>query len=150
MAAMRAKRKVTAAQLGRVGFFDGLVEADLQNAAVLADEIAVPAGYVLVYDGDWRPEVFVVVEGRAEVRVGANLLDGVGRGAVIDASTGVPGVDAPVTVTAATSMRLFQFHKAAFDAFTARHPLLVDRVRPPERPGWMAPPGGLKARNLPA
>src|SRR5437016_8422969 len=69
---MKARRDVTREQLRTVRLFDGCSDEELERIAQLADEIAVPAGYVLVYEGDWGHEVFVVAEGEAEVTAGGD------------------------------------------------------------------------------
>src|SRR4029079_9948309 len=62
---MKARRDVRIALLCEVQLFDGCTDAQLERIARIADEIAVPAGYVLVYEGDWGHEVFVVAGGEA-------------------------------------------------------------------------------------
>ena len=63
----KAKRDVKVDHLRKLPLFDGLSDQQLARVAGLADEVAVPPGYVLVHEGAFGHEVFVLAEGEAEV-----------------------------------------------------------------------------------
>jgi CRP-like cAMP-binding protein len=64
------------ARLASVPLFASLSRRDRRRVAQLADEIDLPAGRRLVDQGEWAYEVFVLLDGTAEVtRDGAHVAD---------------------------------------------------------------------------
>jgi CRP-like cAMP-binding protein len=102
--------------------FSHLDEEALADVAVLAEEVAVPTGYILVYDGDWGEEVFVVVDGTAKVIVDGRCEVTLGPGAIVGAGALAPGV----TVVAASPMRFFVFDREGFASLAPTDPPKTD------------------------
>jgi CRP-like cAMP-binding protein len=125
---MKARRDVKVEHLREVLLFDGCSDEELQRIAQSADEVAVPAGYVLVYEGDWGNEVFVVAEGVAIVTAGGRILAELGGGAVIGELAVLNPAPRTATVTASTSMRFFVFERDAFEALLVDLPLVARRM----------------------
>ena len=125
---MKARRDVKIEHLREVCLFDGCSDEELERIARMADEIAVPAGYVLVYEGDWGHEVFVVVEGEAEVTAGGRMLALLDAGAVIGELAVLNPAPRTATVVAASPMRFFVFDDQAFESVLAEFPAIARRT----------------------
>jgi CRP-like cAMP-binding protein len=125
---MKARRDVKVEHLREVRFFDGCSDEELARIAQTADEVAVPAGYVLVYEGDWGHEVFVVAEGAAAVTAGGRTLAVLDSGAVIGELAVLNPAPRTATVTATTPMRFFVFDDKAFEALMGDFPAIARRT----------------------
>src|SRR3954447_1399521 len=69
--------------LRNVPLFSSCTTRDLQKIASAADEIQVPAGHVLVDQGQAGREAFVIVDGSATVRRNGKKVTTLGPGAVV-------------------------------------------------------------------
>jgi CRP-like cAMP-binding protein len=125
---MKARRDVRIDHLRQVRLFDGCSDAELERIAQVADEIAVPAGYVLVYEGDWGNEVFVVAEGEAEVTAGGRMLALLEAGAVIGELAVLNPAPRTATVVAASPMRFFVFENRDFELLLGELPAIARRT----------------------
>ena len=125
---MKARRDVRIEHLREVRLFDGCSDDELERIARIADEIAVPAGYVLVYEGDWGHEVFVVAEGEAEVTAGGRMLALLDAGAVIGEMAVLNPAPRTATVVAASPMRFFVFEDQAFESLLTEFPAIARRT----------------------
>lgn len=124
---MKARRDVKVEHLRQVPLFAGLVDDDLRTLASVADEVAVPPGYVLVYDGQSH-EVFVIVSGTAEIS-SDGVIDGmVGAGDVIGELGLLDPAPSSATVTAASPMRFFLFDQERFSTLLHEFPLLAQKM----------------------
>jgi len=132
---MKARRDVKVEHLREVLLFGGCSDEELRRIAQMADEIAVPTGYVLVYEGDWGNEVFVVAEGEARVTAGGRTLAVLGPSAVIGELAVLNPAPRTATVAASTGMRFFVFDRGNFEALLEEFPLIARRTM-----------GGLAAR----
>ena len=113
---------------------DGSQRTD-QRMAALGSAVAVPAGYVLVYDGDLRDEVFVVADGTAAVVVDGRAERLLGPGAVIGAPPPLAPPAIGTMIVAATPTRFFVCDRKAFAALaTGQSDFSGDSsTRPPGR-----------------
>ena len=125
---MKARRDVNPTHLREVRLFDGCTDEQLENIARLADEIAVPVGYVLVYEGDWGHEVFVVAEGEAEVTAGGRMLALLDQGSVVGELAVLNPAPRTATVVAASPMRLLVFNDQAFEELLEEFPVIARRT----------------------
>ena len=125
---MKARRDVKVEHLREALLLEGSSDDALRRIAQMADEIAVPAGYVLVYEGDWGDEVFVVADGEARVTAGGRTLAVLGASAVIGEIAVLDPAPRTATVTALTSMRCFVLNRDAFDALLDEFPLIARRM----------------------
>lgn len=125
---MKARRDVKVEHLREVLLFEGSSDEELRRIAHMADEIAVPAGYVLVYEGDWGHEVFVVADGEARVTAGGRTLAVLGASAVIGELAVLNPAPRTATVTASTAMRFFVFDRDSFEALLEEFPLIARRT----------------------
>jgi CRP-like cAMP-binding protein len=108
--------------------FSGLPDDALDTAANMADEVAVPTGFVLVYEGDWGDEVFVIAEGNAAVLVEGQRVDTLVAGALFGGIGASEPLPAGSTVVAASPMRFFVFDSDGFRDLLDDHPSLVERA----------------------
>jgi CRP-like cAMP-binding protein len=118
-----------AVRLRRTSPFSALGNGALERVAALADEVAVPSGYLLVYSGQWRDEVYVIADGKAAVIVDGRAELTLGPGSVIGSAT-LPGPVTPRTaVVACTPLRFFVLERRAFDSVAADHRRPGERSR---------------------
>jgi CRP-like cAMP-binding protein len=120
-----AGSSVKLAHLKATGPFAELSDDALRTAVLLADEVAVPAGYVLVYEGDWGDEVFVIADGTAAVVVDGDGVNDLGPGAMIGSVPPLRPPAAGATVIATSSMRFFVFDGHGFASLVHDHPSIV-------------------------
>jgi CRP-like cAMP-binding protein len=106
--------------------FASLSDEALEAAVLLADEVAVPAGYVLVYEGDWGDEVFVIAEGTAVVVVDGDGFAHLGPGAMVGAAPPLRPPAPNATVVATSAMRFFVFDGDGFSSLARAHPSILD------------------------
>ena len=125
---MKARRDVKVDHLREVLLFEGCSDAELGQIAQVADEIAVPAGYVLVYEGDWGNEVFVVADGTAKVTASGRTLADLAVGSVIGELAVLNPAPRTATVVASTAMRFFVFDRDAFEALLEEFPIIARRT----------------------
>lgn len=64
---VRWTRDAKLKRLAKVPLFSACTKTDLSRIASLADELDVPAGHVLMRQGEFGHECFVILDGRAEV-----------------------------------------------------------------------------------
>ncbi len=106
--------------------FSALEDDELAAVAFLADEVAAPTGYVLVYEGDWGDEVFVLAEGHAAVVVDGARLDTLGPGAMVGDVAPLQPPAPGATVVASSPVRFFVFDREGFSSLVDDHPSLWD------------------------
>jgi CRP-like cAMP-binding protein len=123
--AVTAGFAVKLAHLKATGPFADLSDDALETAVLLADEVAVPAGYVLVYEGDWGDEVFVIADGTAAVMVNGSGVTDLGPGAMIGAVAPLRPLAAGATIIATSAMRFFVFDRDGFATLVHDHPSIV-------------------------
>lgn len=66
--------------IASVPLFEGLSRSELAEIAKLMDEVDVPAGHVLMKQGDLGRQMFVVVRGRAAVERNGQKINELGPG----------------------------------------------------------------------
>jgi CRP/FNR family cyclic AMP-dependent transcriptional regulator len=69
--------------LRAVSLFSDLRTRDLELVAQLADEVDLPAGYVLMREGDQGSEAYVLASGEAKIERSGREINRVGSGSVI-------------------------------------------------------------------
>jgi CRP/FNR family transcriptional regulator, cyclic AMP receptor protein len=115
-------------RLSQVQLFSACSKRDLSRIAALAEEIEVPAGRVLMRQGDVGLEAFVIADGRAKATIrgkgSAKLRPGecFGEMALLNPSP------RSATVTAETDMRLLVLSSRQFSALIEEVPLVGRRV----------------------
>lgn len=112
---MKARRSVPPSRLREALTVEDIPDQLLAELAEAADEVAVPPGYVLVYEGRWGDEAFIVADGAAEIAAGGRTLAVLGPGSVLAADTvrSLVGPEDLPTVTASSAMRFFVIARTA-------------------------------------
>jgi CRP-like cAMP-binding protein len=95
-----------AEELGKVSLFSELSEDDVRALATYADEVTVSEGKHLVDEGGYAYDLFVIVEGRAEVIVGGDVVAELGPGDFFGEAGVIEKSERNATVIAKTRMRL--------------------------------------------
>ena len=93
-------------ELGKVGLFSDLSEDDLRALATYADEVTVSDGKHLVDEGGYAYDLFVIVEGTAQVLVGGEVVAELGPGDFFGEAGVLEKAERNATVVAKTRMRL--------------------------------------------
>src|SRR4051795_5089923 len=118
--------------LRNVPLFSGCTTRDLQKIASAADEIQVPAGHVLVDQGQTGREAFVILDGSATVRRNGKKVATLGPGAVVGELALLDHGPRTATVTTDTETRLFVIEQREFlgvlDTVPALSPKLLARL----------------------
>lgn len=97
---------VDVSELKSSPLFENLSKKQLALIARHADEVALPAGRVVMREGEMAWEVCVILEGAARVTSGEKVLAELGPGAVFGEIGVVAGLHRTATVTAVTDMRV--------------------------------------------
>jgi CRP-like cAMP-binding protein len=120
---------IDAARLRRIPAFADLADEDLQRIAGLASEVSVPAGKVLVREGDWSYEILAIEEGTAEVvREGARVAQ-LGPGDVVGEIGVMDAVPRTATVTAGSPMLLITLDRWDVKKLVRQAPDAIDHLR---------------------
>jgi CRP/FNR family cyclic AMP-dependent transcriptional regulator len=123
--------------LARVPLFSALRGRDLERVGQLADEIDVPAGKVLMRQGDTGQEFFIVVDGTLRVERDGKAVAERGPGEFVGEIALVDEAPRSATVTCETPCRLLvighrEFHELLQEQRAIERAVLValaDRVR---------------------
>jgi CRP-like cAMP-binding protein len=115
--------------LAVVPLFAGLDAADLARIDDLVTEVTVPAGRVLMSEGDVGRESFVVADGWARVSVAGREVGRVGPGGMLGEMALLDRRHArTATVTASSTMTLLVLDPGAFDRLLLEHPRVTRQV----------------------
>jgi CRP-like cAMP-binding protein len=102
------------AMLRRLSVFAGLSDAELRQVDALTCEIEVPAGAVLMKQGQVGREVFIVAAGEAEVAIDGAPVARVGAGEPLGEMALLEDVPRSATVTALTPMHVLVLDPGQF------------------------------------
>ena len=125
---IRRKPAERAALLSDVEFFEGFSDEDLRRVVELGDEVEVPAGAVVVDQGDPGASCFVIVSGTASVYVRGEYVASSGPGSMVGEIALVDRRPRTATVVADTDLDLIRFDSAAFRTLLDEMPKASERV----------------------
>lgn len=114
--------------LSGVQFFDGFSPEDLRRVIELSDEVVVPAGSVLVDQGDPGTHCFVIIEGTASVYVRGEHVATLEPGSMVGEMALVDHRPRTATVLGDTDLDLLRFNSAAFAKLLDEMPRASERV----------------------
>jgi CRP/FNR family transcriptional regulator, cyclic AMP receptor protein len=114
--------------LARAPLFGGLSMRELSYLAMGAEDIDVPAGHVLVREGESGRQFFVIVEGRAEITKEGEHVRALGPGEFFGETSMVDHERSRTTATAVTPLRLFVLPSQSFWSLVRRNPVVHCRV----------------------
>jgi CRP-like cAMP-binding protein len=128
-----------AARLRGTAPFSALADHDLERLAAVADEVCVPAGFLLVDEDDGDDHLFVIARGTATAFSDDGVVRTLGAGAVIGEVTPSAPESRRRTIVASTPVRLFVFDVDGVAKLAAEHPELI--------PPWGAAPADSRHRS---
>jgi CRP/FNR family cyclic AMP-dependent transcriptional regulator len=128
-------------RLSHVQLFSACSKRDLSRIAALADEVEVPAGRVLMRQGDPGREAFVIADGRAKATIRGKRSAKLGPGDCFGEMALLHSAPRSATVTAESGMRLFVLGSREFSELIETVPgvgrrvmaALAERLREAER-----------------
>ncbi|TMK73204.1 MAG: cyclic nucleotide-binding domain-containing protein [Actinobacteria bacterium] len=137
----RRRRDPKVERLARVQLFSTCSKRDLSRIAALAEEIEVPAGRVLMRQGDPGREAFVIADGRAKATIRGKGSAKLGPGECFGEMALLHSAPRSATVTAESDMRLLVLGSREFSELIESVPVvgrrvlsaLAERVREAER-----------------
>ncbi|MDQ3879991.1 MAG: cyclic nucleotide-binding domain-containing protein [Chloroflexota bacterium] len=114
--------------LGKVPLFSGLGRRELERLSTLADEVELPAGRVLMRQGERGEELFVLIDGKVSVqRDGRELPERGGRDIFGEIAL-VDGGPRSATVTLEAPSRLLVISHREFHALMDEFPAVRMQV----------------------
>ena len=125
---LRRKPSERAELLSKVQFFDGFSSEDLHRVVELSDEVVVPAGNVVVDQGDPGTHCYVILEGIASVYVRGEHVATLGAGSMVGEMALVDHRPRTATVVGDTDLDLLRFDSAAFAKLLEEMPKASERV----------------------
>ncbi len=108
-----------AALLGRGWLFAECTNDELERIAALTEARRVPAGQVILREGDPGGEFFVVVDGHSEVSVDGQRVAEIGPGSFFGEMALLDGGERVATVTARTDLDVLVLHREEFNEMLA-------------------------------
>ena len=115
-------------RLSQVQLFSACNKRDLSRIAALAEEVEIPAGRVLMRQGDFGQEAFVIADGRAKATIRGKRSAKLGPGECFGEMALLHSAPRSATVTAETDMRLFVLGSRQFSALIRDNPGIAQRV----------------------
>ena len=116
-------------RLRTVRLFSGLSKSELQAVARGAQEVDVPAGFKLVYEGHTAYEFFVIEQGTASVVRGEEEIAELGPGEFFGEIAMLETDRRTASVVAKTPMLLIVLHQRDFERIADELPTVADRIR---------------------
>ena len=114
--------------LARVPLFAGLGKRELRRVGELTDILDLPAGRVLMRQGEWGREMMVILEGRLKVERGGRVVDEVGPGGVVGEMALLAEGPRNATVTLLTDSKLLVVANREFHALMDELPSVRSQV----------------------
>jgi CRP-like cAMP-binding protein len=114
--------------LSRVGLFGGLSKSQLGEVAAITDELDLPAGKVLIREGERGREFFVLIGGSAEVRRKGRKIATRRPGEFFGEIALVSDVPRVATVTATSPVRVLVIRDKEFRHLLERIPAIALKV----------------------
>lgn len=125
---MFTKRDARAERLNEVPLFSACSKRELDAVTRLADETRLRAGTVLTREGSPGHECFVLLEGRADVRIGRKLVARLGPGEIVGEMALLESEPRTATVVTTTPVRALVMTRPNFTAVLEQAPTVARRV----------------------
>jgi len=122
------KPKESTEWLSSVAFFDGFSDAELGRVAKLFTEIELPAGSVVMDQGDPGTYCYVIVDGEVGVYVRGERVNSSGAGDVFGEMALVDHQPRTATVVADTDLKLLRFGTRDFHRLMDEMPKANERI----------------------
>lgn len=114
--------------LGQVALFSSCSKKDLERIAKASEEVDVPAGQIIVDQGDAGRDCYVVVSGEATVRRNGRKIASLGPGSVIGELSLLDHGPRTATVLADTDMHLVVIDQRHFASLLEQVPALTRKL----------------------
>lgn len=114
--------------LKRVPLFEGLSDRQLSQVSGLTDEVEVPAERRLAIAGETGRELFIIVDGRATVKIPGGRTVRLGRGDFFGEMSLIDGAARSATVTADGPMKLLVIGQREFWELLNTAPSISKRI----------------------
>ena len=114
--------------LAALPLFDGFTPRELERIAAAGEELTLPAGRVLVDQGQTGREAFVILEGTARVQRNGRTISSVGPGAIIGELSLLDHGPLTATVVCETECTLFVLDQRQFRSVLESVPTLIVRL----------------------
>jgi len=124
----RRSRDPKVERLSHVQLFSACSTRDLSRIAALVEEVEVPAGRVLIRQGDPGREAFVISEGRAKATIRGKGTAKLGPGECFGEMALLKPAPRSATVTAESDMRLLVLGSREFSTLIEDVPSVARRV----------------------
>jgi len=116
------------ALVASVPMFARLGRKELEQVAQLVDEVEVPAGRVLMHQGDHGEEMFIVVAGRFQVERDGRTIAERGPGSALGEISLLSGGPRTATITALEPSTLLVVAHREFNSLMGDHPTVRMQV----------------------
>jgi len=111
-----------------VRLFSSCTKKELTHLGRASDEITVPAGKVIVEEGSFGHDFFMILEGEADVTVGKKKVASLGPGGYFGELAILDRAPRNATVTARTPMRLLLLGQREFSSVLDEVPGLAHKL----------------------
>src|SRR3954447_342718 len=108
--------------------FENCSKQELRNIARIADELDLPAGKVLIREGERGREFFVIINGEVEVRRKGRKMATLGPGSFVGEMALLSKIPRVATVTAATPLDVLVITDRAFITLLEKTPAMGVKV----------------------
>ena len=125
---MRLRKTTKVDLIAKVGLFQACSKAELGRIAEASDELALPAGAVLMREGERGREVVVIVDGSVDVLKDGERLRTMGPGDFAGEIALVANVPRTATVIATTPVRVLVLSDRAFGRLIQETPSIAAKV----------------------
>ncbi len=117
-----------AEMLTEVPFFDGFGADEILRVVELTDEVLIPAGSVVVDQGDPGTDCYVILDGTASVYVRGDHVASSGPGSMVGEMALVDHRPRTATVVADTDLDMLRFNSEAFRKLLKEMPKASERI----------------------
>jgi CRP-like cAMP-binding protein len=121
--------------LGGLSFFSGCTDRQLRDISRLVEERVIPVGTELCREGEFRNEVFVIVEGSADVTIGGRSVESTRVGELIGELSMLGSGRRAATVRSVEVMRVLVLDPEDVDSVLAADPSSAGRLSQHGEPG---------------
>ncbi|CAB4727764.1 unannotated protein [freshwater metagenome] len=122
------KPSESAEMLTEVPFFDGFGQEEILRVVELTNEVQLPAGSVVVDQGDPGTDCYVILDGTASVYVRGDYVASSGPGSMVGEMALVDHRPRTATVVADTDLDMLRFDSEAFRKLLDEMPKASERI----------------------